>query len=594
MKNFFYIFFLLIFSLSIASVQASDDLEFYDLNNVEENDENIIQETNANEDPLSFQDLQKSIKEVKDGGSLGLGKGFKVKDYERNAFKEGIVIDKPITIYGNGHTIDGDNQVRLFKITGNNVTLKNLNLINGLSDNGGAIYASGNGISIENCTLKDNNANENGGAVYNNNGYSFIVSYNTIFENNTAQSNGGAIYNSGINFKIIGDNIFKYNKAIKSDGGVIYNTGDSLLINGYNTFINNNAKNYGGAIYNKGKNSQINGNNSFWYNEALNGGSIYNNNLFLINSSNFMFNEAKDGKDIYNDISGDLNIINSVFNNIIYNKGKLFQENNTSIGNLSIFNTNLLVNDVSMFYLDGTKLEICLTDINNNSVVNQTIKICINGKWYYRVTDSKGYCYMNLNLNPGKYDITALFDGTPSFAKSFKNSTMVIKTLIYGEDIVMYYKDGTRYKAQFLASDGSPLKNKEVSFNVNGVFYKRTTDENGFAFLNINLYPKEYIITAIHPNGLMESNKIVISTRLYANNVSMSSNNRKTYDVHLLDTSGNPLANKLITINIHGVFYYKNTDSNGIARLNINLNPGTYIATAYYEDYASSNNVTVI
>ena len=51
----------------------------------------------------------------------------------------------------------------------------------------------------------------------------------------------------------------------------------------------------------------------------------------------------------------------------------------------------------------------------------------------------------------------------------------------------------------------------------------------------------------------------------------------------LVDGQGNPLANQSVTYNINGVFYNKTTDANGIAKLNISLNPGEYIATITYK-----------
>ena len=48
----------------------------------------------------------------------------------------GIVIGKDnFVLNGNGRTIDGNNQSRLFTITGNNITLNDLILINGNSTN---------------------------------------------------------------------------------------------------------------------------------------------------------------------------------------------------------------------------------------------------------------------------------------------------------------------------------------------------------------------------------------------------------------------------------------------------------------------------
>ena len=62
----------------------------------------------------------------------------------------------------------------------------------------------------------------------------------------------------------------------------------------------------------------------------------------------------------------------------------------------------------------------------------------------------------------------------------------------------------------------------------------------------------------------------------------------------LVDGQGNPLANQTVTYNINGVFYNKITDVNGIAKLNINLNPGEYIATITHESTFASAKVVVL
>lgn len=56
---------------------------------------------------------------------------------------------------------------------------------------------------------------------------------------------------------------------------------------------------------------------------------------------------------------------------------------------------------------------------------------------------------------------------------------------------------------------GNPLSGATISFNINGVFYNRTTD-GGVAKLNINLMAGEYIITSTY-NDLNISNKITIT-----------------------------------------------------------------------------------
>ena len=60
----------------------------------------------------------------------------------------------------------------------------------------------------------------------------------------------------------------------------------------------------------------------------------------------------------------------------------------------------------------------------------------------------------------------------------------------------MKYNDKSRFTATVLDEQGNILPDENVTFNINGVFYNRTSDSNGVASLNINLEPGEYIITS--------------------------------------------------------------------------------------------------
>ena len=70
-----------------------------------------------------------------------------------------------------------------------------------------------------------------------------------------------------------------------------------------------------------------------------------------------------------------------------------------------------------------------------------------------------------------------------------------------------------------LDGEGNPLANSSVTFNINGVFYTRISDDNGFATLNINLNPGEYIITTYAPNGLSIGNNITVLPTLSGENI---------------------------------------------------------------------------
>ena len=96
-----------------------------------------------------------------------------------------------------------------------------------------------------------------------------------------------------------------------------------------------------------------------------------------------------------------------------------------------------------------------------------------------------------------------MFDGL-----AIGNKVTVLPTLVT-KNLNMKYLDGSSFTAQTLNGQGKPLANQNVSFNVNGVFYYKVTDNNGMAKLNIRLMPGEYIITSCW-NNLQTGNTIRI------------------------------------------------------------------------------------
>ena len=123
--------------------------------------------------------------------------------------------------------------------------------------------------------------------------------------------------------------------------------------------------------------------------------------------------------------------------------------------------------------------------------------------FYERKTDENAIARLNINLAPGEYIITSIFGG---FMVSNK---ITVLPILEAEDLVMQYRDGSTFDVILLNGQGNPLANAGVTFNINGVFYDRTTNENGVARLNINLMSGEYIITSSY-NGCNIANKITI------------------------------------------------------------------------------------
>ena len=61
----------------------------------------------------------------------------------------------------------------------------------------------------------------------------------------------------------------------------------------------------------------------------------------------------------------------------------------------------------------------------------------------------------------------------------------------------------------------------------------------------------------------------------------------------VLDGQGRPYAGQTVQFNINGVFYDRVTDSDGNARLNVNLQSGQYLITSTYNGLSNSNTISI-
>ena len=211
----------------------------------------------------SFSNLQNLIENSFEGATITLNDDY---CWDSNYTGSAVFIEKSITINGNGHTIDGDENSRIFIISAKNVVLNNINFINGYGDSsgggyGGSLYIYGDNelVTINNCNFTNCRASSSGGAIAT---ISHLKINNCYFEDNFASKNGGAIYAfyplKGPEAVTITDSTFKYNGA-DSYGGAVYldaytskglgplEAGKSYI---KNSIFEGNGAIYGGAIFN--------------------------------------------------------------------------------------------------------------------------------------------------------------------------------------------------------------------------------------------------------------------------------------------------------------------------------------------------------
>lgn len=266
----------------VSTVNATDNVTD-DVVNV--NDETDFVQTNndnqiTSEEPLStnegdiisaspgtFTDLANDIENA--DVELNLTKDYTYSSND-SSYKSGISINKPITINGNGFTINGNNQARALMISSEGVILKNITFINcyqystSSSVYGGAINWKGYDGILNNCT--------------------FVHCYSGSYDYTTY---GCAVYWTGTNGKLLNS------KFVNCYGSTQYLTCGAVYWSGSNGVLNNcsfddcHLKGNGGAIYWSGLNGTLitcTFRNSY---STLGGGAIdwRNSNGRIINSS---------------------------------------------------------------------------------------------------------------------------------------------------------------------------------------------------------------------------------------------------------------------------------------------------------------------
>ena len=123
----------------------------------------------------------------------------------------------------------------------------------------------------------------------------------------------------------------------------------------------------------------------------------------------------------------------------------------------------------------------------NIGIANETVTFEINGGTYNRTSDENGTARMTINLEPGNYTIKTTYNNF-----SAENTITVLPTLI-ADNLVKYYRNASQFFISLIDGAGKSIAGRNITMNINGVFYNRTTNENGTAKLNINLEPGEYI-----------------------------------------------------------------------------------------------------
>ena len=313
-------------------------------------------------------------------------------------------------------------------------------------------------------------------------------------------------------------------------------------------------------------------------------------------SYNVAIVDEKGVLNIYNLAAGDYNVDVTYLGDNKY----LSSTNAANFTVSKVSDYNMTVDIADIVKGENATITVTIPEDGTGSVI-----VTINGT-NYKGTVIKGIAKVIIpDLDEGTYKVVTFYTGDNKYDSMIVNGTITVNkntiTTLTMNNLVKYFGSSQRLVAKLADALGNPIANATVYFTINGKVHARITDENGTASIAIRLLPSEYKASALF-NGTKDHDKatanatVTVKSTIFGNDTTLYFRNGTQYMAKFLDSDGKALANTDVKFNINGVFYTRVTDENGIARLNIRLDPASYIITAYnpVTGEQKANNITVL
>lgn len=261
-----------------------------------------------------------------------------------------------------------------------------------------------------------------------------------------------------------------------------------------------------------------------------------------------------------------------------------------SIKNTIKIKSTIKCGDLKKIYKNSAKYSSTFYDKKGKILKNTAMRFKICNKIYTVKTDKNGIGRLNINLKPGKYSISLINTKT---SETITKTITILSLINENNNLIKYYGNSKEYKVKIIDSNGkSAGSGKQVTFNINGASYKKITDKNGYAKINVNLKPGTYTIKTSY-GGCVASNTITIKNLIETKDLTMNHEDGQKFSVRILNSQGNPAANQKVALKTCGKTYTKTTGKNGMASLDINLEPGSYDIITEYGNLKVKNKIKV-
>lgn len=292
--------------------------------------------------------------------------------------------------------------------------------------------------------------------------------------------------------------------------------------------------------------------------------------------------------------------------------------------------SRIVASNFAMFIKKTDYYQFTLKDSNGKAISNQKVTVKVNKKTYTVKTNAKGVGKVKLKLKKGTYKIQMTYKGNSQFtaAKATKKITVkkVLKTKLTAPKVTVKPKTSTKYVVTLKDENGKVLKKQKVTIKINGKKYAKKTNGKGQATVKVKFSKlKTYKVkvtykgnkkykkssaggritvkkaSAVVPTPAKPAEETKVKTQLTTYDRSFSLNSSDDYIISLKDSSGQALANHLITYTLDGQSYSQNSDVKGQVKVNVSsLGVGSHIIkashplTGNYEASSSSSTIHIL
>lgn len=289
--------------------------------------------------------------------------------------------------------------------------------------------------------------------------------------------------------------------------------------------------------------------------------------------------------------------INLEDNNLIENMNQVkYYLSNDSPSNEINFNngakTVILAYNLVFTALDkniyGNKIdyfEAKITDGNGNALTNKSIYISYNNVIYSLISDSKGIVKLPVNINNyGISNLLTSFLGDNDYSASFSSGKLTVnkqKASLIAPNKSYLVTSNKYLKATFKDINGKLIKNKKISFVLNGKTYNAYTNSKGVASVKVKIsLPKTYTATVKYAGDsvyspISKSFKLYVKkvkTKLIVKNRSYKKSKKiKKLTAILKTKSGKAIAKKKLTFIVNGKKYTAKTNKKGVATVKVKI-----------------------